>query len=351
VVVAIIALLIAILLPSLQSARRHAKTVYCSSNLHHVGLAVANYLFSSRATYPSSYLYASDEKGNWELNKQMDPNQKDFGYIHWSHFLYDSGQVGEEGFQCPEMENKGAPRTNPGPDPRDWEPQQFDASHTGLPESESERQSEVRDRQASRMAFTANAAIMPRNKFTINSSGGQRVNIWTKENAITRPGGTILAGEFVNDYSLLAKNIEDGQYEIASHRPVNPFWNAGSGGNEYAASPRISGFFYGIEPAGNTAAGLDDPQNIYGLKPTSRLREARGALDYKFGTPQINALGRHHPNPNKIYAEEFGGLTNFLFVDAHAETISILDSVHKRMWGDAYYSLSGPNRVENYIVK
>jgi prepilin-type N-terminal cleavage/methylation domain-containing protein/prepilin-type processing-associated H-X9-DG protein len=352
VVIAVIALLIAILLPSLQAARHHAKTVVCASNMHHVGLAVANYLFSSSATYPSSYHYAEDEKGNWSTENQTNQDAIDYGYIHWSYFLYERGNVGENAFECPEMENGGAPRTNPGPLVADWEPNQVNANQQGLPATEAARTSEVTDRQARRMAFTANAAIMGRNKYTKVISGGQRVNVFTKENVIKRPGGTILASEFVNNYALLTKKASSGtQYLIKSHRPVNPFYNLGSGFNEYMASPRVSGFVYGIESSGNTANGLNDPQNVYGLLPTKELRGLDGALDYSSGRPQINALGRHHPNPNSVYADVYGGLTNFLFVDSHVEALTILDTLHKRMWGDAYYSLSGPNQVENMIVK
>lgn len=45
VVIAIIALLISILLPSLQSAREHAKTAACGSQMRGMGNAFANYLF------------------------------------------------------------------------------------------------------------------------------------------------------------------------------------------------------------------------------------------------------------------------------------------------------------------
>ena len=51
VVVAIIALLVAILVPALQGARRQAKLVGCSSNLHQIGVGLAIYL-SEWGEYP-----------------------------------------------------------------------------------------------------------------------------------------------------------------------------------------------------------------------------------------------------------------------------------------------------------
>lgn len=348
VVIAIIALLVAILLPSLQSARKHAKTVACSSNMHHVGLAVANYLFTSKGTFPASYYYATDEKGNYDLNSCTDA--KTYGYIHWSHFLYDSGQVGDKAFSCPEYDNGGAPRTNPGPDSRHWE----QGAQMDLGQSHVANAASVEDRQATRMAITANAAIMPRNKFSRECSGGIRYNVFVKETQIRRAGGTILAGEFLNNWKALNKPNSDsggggtpGDAKIisASHRPVNPFYHVGGGWNEYAAT-NSAGFIYG--KTGDTSNGAKDPTGVYGLQKTKDVRNAVGLLDWSTTVGQINALGRHHPNANKVYAEEFGGLANFLFVDSHAESMTILDTMEKRLWGDAYYSLTGANEVLNY---
>src|SRR5690606_31119854 len=52
VVVAIIALLLSILLPSLKSAREQAKAVKCAANLRGVGQAVHTYLARERAIFP-----------------------------------------------------------------------------------------------------------------------------------------------------------------------------------------------------------------------------------------------------------------------------------------------------------
>jgi len=63
VVVAIIALLIAILLPSLQKARDQAKTAVCASNLHQLGLATTYYIEANKGRMP--YVLGSpDALGN-----------------------------------------------------------------------------------------------------------------------------------------------------------------------------------------------------------------------------------------------------------------------------------------------
>ena len=55
VVVAIIALLISILLPTLQSAREEAKSVACGSNLRQMGIALETYLQDNRGYYPGEH--------------------------------------------------------------------------------------------------------------------------------------------------------------------------------------------------------------------------------------------------------------------------------------------------------
>ncbi len=55
VVVAIIALLISILLPSLSRAREQAKAVKCRANLHQMGLCLTMYLDEHRGCFPGEH--------------------------------------------------------------------------------------------------------------------------------------------------------------------------------------------------------------------------------------------------------------------------------------------------------
>lgn len=327
VVVAIIALLIAILLPSLQAARRHAKSAVCLSNCKHIGQAVADYLFLSKGIYPPSYVYPEDAEGNWTPLSQSPSHP--FGYLHWSHFLYDDGKIGERAFMCPDFENGGAPRTNPGRRPEDWSGGQVDQNGDSRP-------NDLIDRQAPRMAYGASAVIMPRNKFTTVLSQGARINRLVPENEVTRPGDTIMATEYLNNWKAIGV-VEGGGVLSKSHRPINPFYHIGGGYNEYAAPPRNPGFMYGIP----------EDQKTYGLLPEIEVRDKVNILDHTSGIAQINAIGRHHPTANKVYRRKYGGSTNFLFCDGHAEAMTILDSVHNRKWGDAYYSLNGETKILN----
>ena len=61
VVISIIALLISILLPALQSAKCQAKVLYCSSSLHGFGIGIAAYVSENDGKYP----LPSCINGNW----------------------------------------------------------------------------------------------------------------------------------------------------------------------------------------------------------------------------------------------------------------------------------------------
>lgn len=60
VVISIIALLVAILLPAMSTAREVARRATCSNNLHQYGIGAANYAASNKSSYPTVV-------GNFEL--------------------------------------------------------------------------------------------------------------------------------------------------------------------------------------------------------------------------------------------------------------------------------------------
>jgi prepilin-type N-terminal cleavage/methylation domain-containing protein len=57
VVIGIIALLISILLPSLNKARAQAAVVQCASNMRQIGIAIANYAGDNKGNMPLNYQY------------------------------------------------------------------------------------------------------------------------------------------------------------------------------------------------------------------------------------------------------------------------------------------------------
>lgn len=65
VVIAIIAMLMGILLPSLNRARRQAKKIACISNMRQMGVALQAYLMDSENRLPPSSCYLSDPNQYW----------------------------------------------------------------------------------------------------------------------------------------------------------------------------------------------------------------------------------------------------------------------------------------------
>ncbi len=75
VVVAIIAILASLLLPSLKKAREKSKSAVCKSNLHQLGLGVSMYADDNEGRIPYSGNFTGTNQRWW--NKVL----KDFGYI------------------------------------------------------------------------------------------------------------------------------------------------------------------------------------------------------------------------------------------------------------------------------
>src|ERR1700675_1325002 len=86
VVIGIIALLISILLPTLNKARESANAIKCAAHLRSIGQGLAIYVSQNKGTLPRAYLYGGmvlDYGSNTET-----PATANQGYIHWSSYLY-----------------------------------------------------------------------------------------------------------------------------------------------------------------------------------------------------------------------------------------------------------------------
>src|SRR3954447_5090160 len=104
VVIGIIALLIAILLPALGSARRSANTIKCASNLRAIGQLVTEYTARYNGTYPAAFIYA----GHKIENGVQTPDKQTGGVIHWSYTLFSKNPL------------PNALTQNPPPEPSQW---------------------------------------------------------------------------------------------------------------------------------------------------------------------------------------------------------------------------------------
>ena len=327
VVIAIIALLMGILLPSLNKARQSAYTIKCAGNMRNTGVAMQSYVNDS-GSYPPSYVYPSDDSGSYDLAKQ-DENHP-FGYLHWSWYLFDSGRCDPSAFTCPAMDGGGAPRTNPGLRRQDWAKGQVDQNGSDSPNS-------LTDKQAPRMAYTANGAVIPRNKFK-GFAPLQRYNRLVKPTEVSRAGEVILLTEFNKNWKALGIP-QGGGILVKSHRPITPFSHTSTGYQDmavYQAGKDVPAFQYG-----------DPSSPDYGLKPLADIEQATDLLDGGVGHP-LNAVGRHHPGGKEwknAAGEPMGGTTNFLYCDTHVERKTLQETLDKLEWGKEFFSITGLNLV------
>jgi prepilin-type processing-associated H-X9-DG protein len=277
--------------------------------------------------YPNSYLYCA-MRGNssWEKSKQFETYQGN-GYIHWSYFLFSNGACDESAFECPAIPHSGIPRTNPGANPDDWENGQVDM------DGRSGSNPILKDFQARRMAYTANGALITRNKFRESYLGKfVRFNQPVRASQIRTPGNVILATEFNNNWKAVA--VGGGTYDntllVKSHRPITPFLSLATGSDVYNSDPYL-GF------------RLGDTGPTFGIVPVNQV--GANAIN----KVPLNAVGRHHGGSYRgnlsVNVKEMGGTANFVFCDGHVERKHVLETCEQFQWGDRFYGISGKNDV------
>jgi len=317
-------MLLAVLMPALSKAKKLAQATICAANMRGVGVGVLCYTAEFQY-FPASYLYPSNAQGGYSIENQ-DPSHP-YGYLHWSWYLFSSGKCDTKVFTCPSMKSGGAPRTNPGTKKEDWEDGQVDQNGQISP-------NELTDKQAPRISITANAALIPRNKFTAALSEGQRVNRFVRSDEPRNPSSLILATEFNNNWKAIG--VQQGSGILSkSHRPIPVFSHIGTGyqGSAlYRAPLNTPHYVYGDPSASN-----------YGLRSLKEVERSSDLLDGGCGHP-INAIGRHHSGSGST--KEFGGCADFLYIDGHVVRKTVLETLEKREWGNKFYSITGRNEVK-----
>ncbi len=295
VVIGIIAVLAALLLPTLSGARRDANQIACAANLRSIGQGLAVYAAQNEGIVPASYSYHGQTIVN-SKQKYTDP-----GYVHWSYFLYTSGAVPKGAFLCPEMENGGLPPTNTTPD--NLLPGQVDDTPGAV------------DDQAPRVAYTLNEALSPRNKFAMGFQGALRVYQFIHVSSLPHPSSTILATEWAPTGARDQTTKGAATFYVYSHRPVHGF------------------------------IGLDGTLDMFLLPPGAGYRRLTAAdLDPDPASAatsgnRLDWVGRNH---GKAEGYPDTRKTNFLYVDGHVECKPIYETLEPFEWGDRLYTLS-PN--------
>ncbi len=332
VVIAIIALLIGILLPALGAARKTAQTAITQANARSVIQGAAIYNANNNDYNPLSYYYpihaSNDASGgglndvSWRLEDQVFDGDQGKGYVHWSWFMFDGGDTPVEAFEAPGTLNRGAPRTNPGPDIRDWEPGQVDGQQDPNPNG-------LVDRQVPRLAFGANQAIMGRNKLKHSEAPQQaRYDEWVRTSQISFPANTIFVAEFSDEkeWNVISEGGSDVGvgWTSKSHRPINPF--IGLSSDQVYQEQNRGRFSF-------TYHGWDDGQ-LGGLRNIISKGIPRNAISQD--TQSILAVSQRH-----------NGKGVMGFTDGHV-ALHTLEETQRGMglWGDRFWSLTGNDKVE-----
>jgi prepilin-type N-terminal cleavage/methylation domain-containing protein/prepilin-type processing-associated H-X9-DG protein len=318
VVIGIIALLISILLPALGSARESANTVKCASNLKSIGQQVALYVANFKGTLPPAYQYVgqSYRQGDGGL---ADPTQ---GYLHASWLFKYGGKEpanveqavrnvsGWAEYQCPSINNGGLPATN------STDTSDGNANDAG---------GSVFDRQAPRLAYTFNEAVIPKNKFYVGFQGSKVAYTTINAGKIRRSAEVILATEFNQAWQIVKGAARVGSGEVCkSHRPVSGFIGLTTGNS--LLENQDTGTFGRGGPFTRRAKVADlvgdpNPNNV-GDPPTTSL----------------SWVGRNH-GKRVIKQGRDQRTSNFLFVDGHVETKNIDDTIRNWQWGEKMYTV------------
>jgi prepilin-type N-terminal cleavage/methylation domain-containing protein/prepilin-type processing-associated H-X9-DG protein len=331
VVIGIIALLISILLPALNKAREAANTIKCSSNLHSIGLGIAQYIADYKGAIPASNFYQGLQiNGTTQL-----PATPTSGYVHWSSYIYSGSKhsdptdpvfqntKGWEMFQCPSLENGGLPPANT-----------YAANRDGLSNEASDPN--AIDLQAPRLAYMLNEALTPRSVFVKGFRSAIQPYHFVRASRVRHSGELILATEFWGNQAVMqaTSNVDSSTPVSNSRRPVS-----------------------GISAS---LTGIDTPDHIYklpigGIVGWATLAQLTPDPELTFsqagGIPApdttLDFVGRNHGSKKtgRIGGDTRNGWdlrkSNFLYLDGHVETKHVSETIYpKSQWGDEFYSIS-----------
>jgi prepilin-type processing-associated H-X9-DG protein len=308
------------------------------------------YSAENKQYLPASYNYRGttvDDTGN------QTPAGAAYGYIHWSSLLM--GNVNPDAFKCPAIANGGLAATDPQPGNFDAG-QTVDTANTGgaLPPDQVGRVTPVTangstyypDSQAARMAYTLNEALCGRNKYVVGFQGGKRTYRNVQISEIANQAGTILATEFVDEWGIVSGvDRGGGSAQVCkSHRPVSPYREDSTANGDAKCDPSAIDTTSKLRKTYATDLWLNS-DNSHSLD----IIKDYGAGKYTAAGrgSRLDWVGRNHGNGEKPTDNK----SNFLYLDGHVETKSILETLPKDStvqtpweWGDRPYSTS-PNAV------
>lgn len=326
VVIGIIALLAAILMPSLAKAKELAKASSCLSNEHNLGLGLMMYATDNHSTLPVAYNYVNGSSSA-------------AGYFHWSAALYPKDYEANTNCYSVSPLPSGQMRypkvakmfVCPTHTPGGWAPTNFTVGANGRldnpPSGQASQTAGIDDRQAPRLSYVANEALMPRKKFgaAYDASGStpNTANIrQVTTDDIDGADNTILLAEFSDSPNCIYGSSTAGGAAYKSHRPASGMKITGGGvfdGETYTLGTKVSKLTYD---------------------------EAMTAINAVLADKSAAASSHHisYVNPNT-----HGTGSNYVFADGHAgkEPFKATFDPASYMWGRKVYSCSDRPTIDD----
>lgn len=292
VVIAIIAILAAILFPVLAQARQAAKKTADLSNVKQMGLATSMYATDNDDTYGQAYWYAND-------------NNSATGYQHWTgtHFPYVKNW---DIFRSPGDKIGGlaptcyttTPNVNRG----------FGAPGGQVPNTNCVG---IQDNQAPRLSYTANAALMPRKRRTVDPA-----NV-VSQSTVDGIAETILIAPLTDSTNCIEDTSVASSQAFKSHRPTNALL---------------------LSDNGNGFVGEATSEYVQAAYWAVSVNRAKQDLLTCKTAPNVSMSHIRYTAPLR-----FGNGANYLYADMHAKFSPLEATLNpdRFQWGKAAYSAGG----------
>jgi prepilin-type N-terminal cleavage/methylation domain-containing protein/prepilin-type processing-associated H-X9-DG protein len=284
VVIAIIAILAAILFPVFAQAREKARATACLSQSKQMGTAIDMYVQDFDETYPQAYYYFNN-------------NNSSGGYSQWSGMCQPYIK-NVNLFVCPSDKVRGLAPTN------------FigDNLGYGAPAGQVSQNPGVQDNQVPRLSYTANAAIMPRKRRTVDPANVVAIA------AVDAPADTIVIAEMTDVPSCINDTSAASGTAWKTHRSTNAVVLAGGG------------TFTGETEASGTpleAITFDRARQVLAQCQTS---SAAGLPHIAYTSPFRHSEG-----------------ANYIYCDGHAKWARLASTLNptRFQWGKRMYSHGG----------
>ncbi len=283
VVIAIIAILAGILLPALNAAREKARTISCMSNMKQHGTAMNFYLSDNNEVFPTSYYYMNGTSGTG-------------GYVHWTGLLRPYNNVANS-YKCP-TSAQPLPPTNfrAGVTNVFWG---VEVKSTTYPAAAA-----LDDDQAPALSYCANAILMPRLKNAANAVCLKSVKL----TEIVSPSNEIQLAELTDNAAIINQASQATPAAVKSHRPTHIIkgWNGNDAGTD----------------------NLPDPAQAV-------------TYDEALADQSLGAGAQQHISYCAWNRHAGGQRANYTFIDGHAATKTLRETLSEKLWGRKVYTNRG----------